>query len=179
MRYIFVLFLMTAYTNVAFGADDRGFFYRSSSLSTIASQPHLNDSEQLNSSIGYNWKVLPNLGFDIGYIETINHSGTAENPENYHGMFGAALIQQRLKHYATVYAKGGLNWIQEKNGSNAPVSFSMIDSEQSTITPFLSIGANIPSPIQRNLELNVELSYQNLQLDEPDTIFLMGAKYRF
>ncbi|MCE0495259.1 hypothetical protein [Vibrio salinus] len=181
MRYFLVLIFFVMNNNVAFGANGESYFYKSASLSSVPAQPYLKNSDLWFQTVGFNWHALPNLHFNVGYLDSIHpapHLQDQTSQSNYQGLFGAALIQRSFDKFGTVYAKGGLNWLKENNNYGIVFKDS-VTSPFSELSPYLSIGASVPAPMQRNLELNVELSYQNLQLDEPDTIFTMGAKYRF
>ncbi len=177
MRYLCVLVFIIANINVAFAADEESYFYKTSSLSSIPADIQNNNLWLQNT--GVNWKILPNLNVNFGYVDTqFSDTPNEESSSTYYqGLFGAALVQRSFDKLGTVYAKGGVNWIQEST-ENTILLTSSTDALYN-INPYLSVGANIPTPLKRNLELNVELSYQNLQLEEPNTIFTMGAKYRF
>lgn len=177
MRYLCVLVFIIANINVAFSADGESYFYKSSSLSSDPTDIQNNNLWLQNT--GVNWKISPNLGVNFGYVDNALTADSSLNETStyYQGLFGAALVQRSFEKLGTVYAKGGVNWLRETTENT--ISLTSSANTVNNINPYLSVGANIPTPIQRNLELNVELSYQHLQLEEPDTIFTMGAKYRF
>jgi len=175
MKNVFVLFTIITNISVAYCADEGSYFYKKSILSNNS------NPSPLLTNIGYNWQMFQNVGFDMGYIDNKNKSNfmpSSPKTPHYQSIIGAALIQRSFLQFGTIYAKGGWNWTKEKHGEKS-ISFKKPYPQFSDIAPFLSIGANILTPMQKNLELNVELSYQNSQLNDPDAVFLIGAKYRF
>lgn len=156
-------------------------FYVNSGISWLNSD--LKTEQAWMSSIGYNYLFSPTIGLDIGYLDvssdetyTSRYSTLMPNV-TYKGVFGGAKVQQPIANFATIYAKGGISLTSYQENLSQKKSDESLNSYE--MSPYFSIGANIPSLFEPSLDLNVELSYQDLQLDYNNTVLMLGAQYRF
>ncbi len=175
------LSVMTVIPKSAAAESDQHRFYLNSGISWINNEAK---SEQAwMSSFGYNYLFNPTIGVDIGYLDvssdetyTSRYSTLLPNV-TYKGLFGGAKIQQPLFDVAMLYAKGGISLTSYQE--NLALNRSDDSLNSYLMSPYFSIGANIPSLFEPKLDLNLELSYQDLQLDYSNTILMLGAQFRF
>lgn len=159
------------------------FFYKNTSIALNHTTRNVSEDTWV-TNIGYNYQILPKFNIDFGYLD-IRIENALANPndtmsiDTYHGMFGAAKYVHDVANVGQLYASGGFNYITTKPTDLSYSKTSPGASNDSEISPYLSVGASIPSNLDQNLNLNVELSYQNLQLDTPSTMLTVGAQYRF
>ncbi|WP_073579537.1 outer membrane protein [Vibrio quintilis] len=167
-------------------AADQHHFYRSSGIAKIGNQSSTFD-ETWVTQIGFNYALSSAIKLDIGYSESpsfqdfslFSQPQLLNQPKlTYKGIFGGAKVQHTLFDNTSIYAKGGvaINKFDESlsNASSAP------EADSSEISPYFSIGASIPATNLINLDLNVEISYQDPELkSNVNPIFLLGAQYRF
>jgi len=185
MRFSVALFTALSITMVipkpAVAESDQHRFYVNTGISWINSDTK---SEQATmSSIEYNYSFNPTLGADIGYLdvnsdETYNSRYSTLMPNvTYKALFGGAKVQQSIFDVAVLYAKGGISLTSYQENLSLKHSDDSMNSY--LMSPYFSIGANIPSLFEPKLDLNLELSYQDLQLNYSNTILMLGAQYRF
>lgn len=164
-----------------YAEDDSHQFYMSSGLSWLNGDANADQGRM--SSIGYNYALTPTFALDVGYLdvssdEIYTSRFSAMMPSvTYKGLFGGAKIQQPVANLALLYAKGGVSLTSYQTDLDVNNSDDSLNNY--FMSPYFSIGANIPSFFEPSLDLNLELSYQDLNLDYSNTVLMLGAQYRF
>jgi hypothetical protein len=163
--------------------DNENQFYVNSGVSWLNND--IKTKQAWMSSIGYSYVFNPIVGLDVGYLD-ISSDETYTSRYNtlmpnitYKGLFGGAKIQQPLFDVAIFYAKGGVSFTSYNDNLELNGQTDTNSLDNYLISPYFSIGANIPSIFEPKLNLNLELSSQDLELDNANTIFMLGAQYRF
>lgn len=177
-----LLFIMM--TDVSAQAEDGSHhFYMSSGLSWL--NHDVKTEQGWMSSIGYSYAFSPLVALDVGYLdvssdETFTSRYSTLVPSiTYKGLFGGAKVQRSIPNIAMLYAKGGISL------TSYQASLSLSDSDDSLdsylMSPYFSIGANLPAFFEPRLDLNFELSYQDteFEFDYSNTLLMIGAQYRF
>lgn len=166
----------------AFAADmEEHHFYVNKGISWLNND--VSSEQAWMSSIGYNYLFNSSIGVDIGYLDVSSDDtytsrySTLMPTSVYKGVFGGAKFLQPISNLALLYAKGGISLASYQSD----LALRSRDGSLSNylMSPYFSIGANLPSLFEPNLDLNLELSYQDLDLDYSNTILMLGAQYRF
>ncbi|CAM3639162.1 hypothetical protein VA7868_03752 [Vibrio aerogenes CECT 7868] len=167
-------------------AADQHHFYRSSGIAKIGSTSSTYE-ETWVTQVGFNYALSPAINLDIGYSESpsfqdfslFSQPQLLNQPKlTYKGIFGGAKLQHKVFDNTSIYAKGGVAITRfDESFTNTT---SAQDSDAREISPYFSVGASIPATNLMNLDLNVEISYQDPELKaDINPIFLLGAQYRF
>jgi hypothetical protein len=130
---------------------------------------------------GYNYDITPLIGFDLGYVDTSSanskllYSNALDS--SYKGLFGGARLTRPIMDIGLIYAKGGLSYTQVEQNRNIPTDNSILLN--GNFNPYFSVGATLPTSIDHDFNINLELSYQDLELNYGNTMFTVGAQYHF
>lgn len=130
---------------------------------------------------GYNYDITPMVGFDLGYVDTgssnskLLYSNALDS--SYKGLFGGARLTQSIMDIGWIYAKGGLSYTQIEQNRNLPTDGSIL--QQGNFNPYFSVGATVPTFTEHDVNINLELSYQDLDFNYSNTMFTVGAQYQF
>ncbi|SHE38221.1 hypothetical protein [Vibrio gazogenes] len=181
---IAVLLLLSTIPVQAIAGPDANYFYQSAG---ITKSKHTGSEDAWVTQYGYNYNLTSTIGFDLGYAQNSGHpdpmiSLSSQFPHQptlyYQEIFGGAVIQHTVFDVAWIYAKGGLSLTRA--GSDPAMKTLLPDIEAKNISPYLTLGATIPSGIASGLELNFEISYQEQEQDAiTSPVFLLGTHYRF
>jgi len=176
-----LLWLALAYAFPTLAAESPHQLYADTSYNRI---DYWNDTEGAwTTTLGYSYFLSPFVGVDFGYSNTYSDSATFpdDNSEStklkYRSFFAGARIEHPVSNYVSLFARGGIR--QTTSLSDNGVSLdSAFSSEDSGINPYLGIGARMQPIPSQNLELSVELKYQDLQNEFSATSFMLGARFR-
>ncbi|MGX9416378.1 outer membrane beta-barrel protein [Vibrio sp. RC27] len=178
-RHILFALIFTP-TLSAYAEEEPHRFYMGSGLSWLNMDSKGRQGRM--SSINYNYIFNPSIALDIGYLDvssdetyTSRYSTLMPNV-TYKGLFGGAKVQQTFST-AIVYAKGGVSLTSYQTDLHLNNSDNSLNNY--LMSPYFSLGANIPAFFEPSLDLNLELSYQDFEFDYSNTILMLGAQYRF
>jgi hypothetical protein len=183
LKLVLRVALIMAVIFPAHAEDNSHHFYMSSGVSWLNSD--IKTEQGWMSSIGYNYVINPTVALDVGYLDVSSDDtytsrySTLIPSITYKGLFGGAKVQQPIANVLMLYAKGGVSLTSYQTSVSISSTDDSLDSY--LMSPYFSIGANIPAFFEPRLDLNLELSYQDreLELDYSNTILMLGAQYRF
>jgi hypothetical protein len=186
---LIILGLLLAITasGLVFAKTSEPHFYRNIGMSKT---DEASDREPVwVTQSGYHYTLNPTLKLDIGYAETASYHDFSlfDEPlaldilaQDYYELFGAAKLQHNVFDLAWIYAKGGLSLTEYRQDSLTSAIFSDQIGPSRQLMSYFSVGAKIPALKQPDLDLNMEIIYQDLELDTvSEPTFLFGAQYRF